>query len=223
MAVVHRVILLVTVLHLANATWKKFNLAEPMVDLVKMPCRPLLNDYNQATLTKPAPELTAAQQAAFTMNGSMAFETFFVDDSLSGQGTHYRYTRKQLSNLIEKSTTALNKARALTTPPSWMGNPNRMPQHVKDSWFAYAIAQEDLQGARVAVFGSSEPWLEALALAAGAASVTTVEYNKVTYGMCHSHVWLLAACGLLTPIVGDRSPCHHYTAASRVLREQRAL
>jgi hypothetical protein len=175
-------VILVTVLQLTSASWKEFNLDEPLVDLVKTPCLRLLEQYKAAGLTKPAPTLTPEQQAAFTLNGSMAFETFFVDDSLSGQGTHYRYTRKQVAKLVEQSITALDQARALTTPPSWMGNPNRVPQHVKDSWFAYAIAQEDLQGARVAIFGSSEPWLEALAIAAGATAVTTVEYNKVTYG-----------------------------------------
>eukprot|EP00045_Choanoeca_perplexa_P014444 m.170029 g.170029 ORF g.170029 m.170029 type:complete len:319 (+) comp16678_c0_seq4:755-1711(+) len=181
MAVAKRSLLLLLVLHMASASWKEFNLVEPAIDMVQTPCRRLLDAYNQAELSKPAPSLTASQQAAFTLNGSIAFEEFFVDDSLNGQGTHYRYTRKQLTALIKQSTEALTKARSLTTPPTWAGNPNRMPQHVKDNWFAYAITQQDFQGARVAIFGSSEPWLEALAIAAGAAAVTTVEYNKVTY------------------------------------------
>ena len=38
-----------------------------------------------------------------------------------------------------------------------------------------------VKGASVLIYGSMEPWYEAMMLAAGAASVTTVEYNQLTY------------------------------------------
>jgi hypothetical protein len=38
-----------------------------------------------------------------------------------------------------------------------------------------------LKGKRVAVVGSLTPWYESVALAAGAESVTTIEYNKLAY------------------------------------------
>ena len=38
-----------------------------------------------------------------------------------------------------------------------------------------------VQPLHVAVFGSMSPWYEAIAVAAGAVKVTTIEYNKLTY------------------------------------------
>ena len=38
-----------------------------------------------------------------------------------------------------------------------------------------------MKGKKVAVFGSMSPWYEAIAIAAGAAVVDTIEYNNLTY------------------------------------------
>eukprot|EP01036_Dinobryon_divergens_P029429 gene29430-38523_t len=53
----------------------------------------------------------------------------------------------------------------------------------KDQWVHYAINKyaRYFHGAKVAVFGSMQPWAEAAALYAGAKEVVTVEYNLLTY------------------------------------------
>jgi SAM-dependent methyltransferase len=49
-----------------------------------------------------------------------------------------------------------------------------------DQWIVKALQKHTLAG-RVAVYGSMSPWYEALAVGAGAAEVTTIEYNNLTY------------------------------------------
>ena len=50
-----------------------------------------------------------------------------------------------------------------------------------DRWLIEALKKHSISDAHVLVFGSQEPWYEALALVAGAASITTSEYNKLRY------------------------------------------
>lgn len=50
-----------------------------------------------------------------------------------------------------------------------------------DQWLLSALDEHAVSGHHVAVFGSMSPWYEAVAVAAGAAKVTTIEYNKLTY------------------------------------------
>eukprot|EP00730_Choanoeca_flexa_P013249 TRINITY_DN5114_c0_g1_i1.p1 TRINITY_DN5114_c0_g1~~TRINITY_DN5114_c0_g1_i1.p1 ORF type:complete len:338 (+),score=55.37 TRINITY_DN5114_c0_g1_i1:856-1869(+) len=157
------------------------NIKPSVTDLVQLPCRRLLAEYNQAVLAKPLPQLNESMKAHFTMGGKMAFQDFFVDDSLGGQGTHYRYSRKQLDKMIKESAKQLEGAAKQSASPSWKDNPARVPQHIKDSWFIHAIARLNFQEARVAILGSTEPWLEAVAIAAGATDLVTVDYNKLTY------------------------------------------
>jgi hypothetical protein len=52
-----------------------------------------------------------------------------------------------------------------------------------EQWVVEALRahEQDVKGSHALVFGSMEPWYECMLLAAGAASVTTVEYNSLTY------------------------------------------
>ena len=58
---------------------------------------------------------------------------------------------------------------------------SRLPE--MDRWIVEALHKHapSVRGKTVTVWGSMSPWYEALAVAAGAARVTTVEYNRLTY------------------------------------------
>jgi hypothetical protein len=42
-------------------------------------------------------------QLHFTMDGALPWETFIVDDSDEGRGTHYKFSRSDIDFLIEKA------------------------------------------------------------------------------------------------------------------------
>lgn len=100
----------------------------------------------------------------FTRCGSIPIESYFVDDSFGGQGSHYVFKRPQLDAMI---------AAAARTPVA--------ARRDKLRWAVAAIMSLDLTGKRVIVFGSTAPRFEALCLARGAATVVTVEHNQLTY------------------------------------------
>lgn len=58
---------------------------------------------------------------------------------------------------------------------------SRLPE--MDRWIIDALRKHapQVKGKTVAMWGSMSPWYEAIAVAAGAARVTTIEYNKLTY------------------------------------------
>eukprot|EP00937_MAST-01D_sp_MAST-1D-sp2_P002807 g2807.t1 len=126
-----------------------------------------------------------ALRGAYTMDGRVPVGRFFVDDTNGGKGTHYRYPRADLDHMITAAE------RELATAKRRLGDGDSPQQPVPRailarprSWVAVAIARHAatlFRGQRVLVFGSMEPWYESLALAAGAANVTVVEYNRLTY------------------------------------------
>jgi hypothetical protein len=63
-----------------------------------------------------------------------------------------------------------------------------------ERWVVEALQAYPVAGQQVAVFGSMEPWYESLLLAAGAAAVTTIEYNLLTYG--HPKITTVLPSGL---------------------------
>jgi hypothetical protein len=114
----------------------------------------------------------------------------YVDDSNKGQGTHFKYTNEQIRSHIEHATVTRSKAVRLLERTG--EDTLRMQATVgdmlvaipKDLWLHLAVLllQDAVQNKDVVVFGSMEPWVEALALAHNAAHVVTVEYNNLTYG-----------------------------------------
>ena len=140
-----------------------------------------------AVAIEPPPrEMPAHLFDAYTQNGTIEVGSFFVDDTNKGKGTHYKYMNadmvamvggfaKQLAGWAEYKASEfpdepLPLAEALATP--------------KQHWPLVGIAElgaARISGAAVIVFGSMEPWTEAICLALGARHVTTVEYNQLTY------------------------------------------
>lgn len=105
--------------------------------------------------------------AAFTLNGSVPLARFLVDDTHNNQGSHYHFARKDIEELVSA---------AQMLRPAAMRNLN-------ERWAAEALRnlQPQIRERSVLVFGSMEPWWEAVLLALGARHVTVLEYNTLTY------------------------------------------
>lgn len=163
-------------------------------------CKRLLSAYTApASIAKPPPELPEDLQPAFTLNGTIPVAKYFVDDTYGGEGSHYSFPQAQIQQLIDRLRDQLaqrwpeihpdqplpellkNRGPAL---PNSKTPPRQTPEQQHKDRYVLAATKylTHLQGAKTLVFGSTEPWFEALLLAAGASHVTTLEYNRLTYG-----------------------------------------
>ena len=115
----------------------------------------------------------------YTMGGRVPVARFLVDDTGGGEGTHYKYPAADIEHMVGAARREIGAARARAAA----GRPPPRGRAAQRAWWPQALAEHAslLDGARVVVFGSMEPWFECLCLAAGAAHVTTVEYNRLTY------------------------------------------
>lgn len=141
-------------------------------------CSSLLDAYAQSPVPSKGqlpggpPRLIPAQHLEeFTMRDVIPVTTFFVDDTIEGKGTHYSYGRQSIESMVGAARAALAKVKA----------GQKGAQRQMDQWLLEAVLRHPIRGQHVIVFGSMEPWYEAVALAAGATHVTTIEYNTLTY------------------------------------------
>jgi hypothetical protein len=149
---------------------------------------PLPRYLSRASL--PAPPRTAPPESlpesllwAFTRCGSIPVSSFYVDDTRGGAGTRYAHSLADIEARIAAATREL-RAPPPPLPPRGAGAAARGSRaswaHLLAAARLPAVAAA-LRGGSVAVFGSSSPAVEALALAGGAARVVTVEYNALEY------------------------------------------
>lgn len=136
--------------------------------------------------TEPPPELLDG----YTLNQRVPIERLYVDESNGGQGTHYWYNRAEVQAYVDAAHAELAAPSRPHQPSSggWVAEGRR--------WLISALSKLHILGVSAAVFGAVEPWAEALLLASGAASVTTYEYNELTYDhpmLFTASVWGLAA------------------------------
>jgi len=129
----------------------------------------------------------------YTLNGSIPIEYYFVDDTLKGESTHFTYTSKDIDRVITTSKQIINKFDNLLRkvnllhkkddPDSFMAISNLIWSLPKFQWvhFTFYIHEKDIANKRICVFGSSDPWVEAMLLALGASEVITIEYNQLTF------------------------------------------
>ena len=110
-------------------------------------------------------------KAGYTMDGRLPIGEYFVDDTgEDGKGTHYKYKREHVIGFVKEAERMVGKPVQLQR------------DNAKRTWLFEALKQHPIaKGSRGAVYGSIEPWYEAIALAHGAESVVTVEYNELTY------------------------------------------
>ena len=134
-------------------------------------CASLLERYSapKPPSTGPPRQMPEELVGDFTMGGSIELGEFFVDDTMGGKGSHYKYPRRDIDHMVKGAAQALSgQTRG--------GRKN-------DHWIIDALKMhaESVKGADVLIYGSMEPWYEALMIAMHAGSVTTVEYNQLTY------------------------------------------
>ncbi len=120
--------------------------------------------------SQPPRHMPEALQAAFTLDGQIPVADYYVDDTRGGEGTHYRFSERDVNAMVASISTA--RSRALRRAER---------QSDKSTWIYEALKAHPIDGLDVVIFGSMEPYYEAICVAHGAKSVTTVEYNNLTY------------------------------------------
>ncbi|XP_065829312.1 uncharacterized protein [Oscarella lobularis] len=118
-----------------------------------------------------------------TMNGQIPLEYYYVDDSNKGRGTHYKYSRQDIELYIGQARRQATTIYRLLDEAKWdVKVLVKKGKWIKSShWLMMALHKYPINGSHVLIYGSMDPWYEAIALAFDAASVTTIEYNNLTY------------------------------------------
>lgn len=149
-------------------------------------------------MSRPPRSIPEEMQSDYTLAGSIPIEDYYVDDSNDGLGTHYQYTLKGMTQMIDGSLKAIKKIieniQYLIKVVPEASIKYLSPSLTKNQWVMLALLlpidhdhqlietfDRMLVGKKTAVFGSNEPWIEATLIALGADSVTVIEYNKLTY------------------------------------------
>lgn len=119
-------------------------------------------------------------------SGTIPVEYFYVDDTSNGQQTHYTYTSKEIKEMVDIASKHLSKISNLTNSllAQNLSSDLILIKLKKEDWLYYTVLKYKtlLVGRKVIVIGSAHPWVECLALSINVESVTTLEYNKLTYG-----------------------------------------
>eukprot|EP00466_Bigelowiella_natans_P021508 jgi/Bigna1/87546/estExt_fgenesh1_pg.C_210159 len=122
---------------------------------------------------EPPREIPVDLRDDFTMQGKIPVESYYVDDSNGGEGTHYQFPRLDIdAMLLNVQQQKANMQRLISLGIGLQNKP---------SWIYQALLKYPIEGLEVVVFGSMEPYFECICLAHGAKTVTTVEYNKLTF------------------------------------------
>lgn len=135
-------------------------------------------------------------------DGQIPLEYFYLDDTLSGKGTHFRYTQKEIDDMeitAKKHVDKIKKAIDHFAQRNW-AQEALVQKLRKTDWLHFALLNhtESIEGKRVVVVGSISPWVETLLLAVGASSVTTVEVLTIyMHPQLLMYVLLLLRLGLL--------------------------
>eukprot|EP01048_Picozoa_sp_COSAG05_P005425 COSAG05_NODE_322_length_11414_cov_47.115510_4_plen_269_part_00 len=133
-------------------------------------CDALIERYAAPPVrSSPPRQMPTELVPGYTMDGRIEVGDFFVDDTIGGKGSHYKYRRQDIDHMVKAAGSALQQR----------GRGGRK----NEAWVVEALSgvQGHVEGAAALVFGSMEPWYEAMLVAAGAATVTTAEYNQLTY------------------------------------------
>ena len=115
---------------------------------------------------RPPRHIPADLLPYYTRCGSIPIDDMFIDDSREGKGTHYKFSRDQISTYVDAAS-------------NYRRRPRTVP--VKLMPIFTALTKYSVNGSSVVVVGSAEPWYESILVAFGAKHVVTVEYNNLTY------------------------------------------
>ena len=125
----------------------------------------------RAVNVRPPPwDVPAASLPRFTQGGRVPLAKHYVDESAAAERENYRFgfyraDRARIDGMV---------ARAATREEGYYRD--------TDAWLYAALERHGgLAGREAVVMGSLEPWYESVALALGAARVTTIEYNRLQF------------------------------------------
>jgi len=144
---------------------------------------------------KPPPDLV--QQ--YTMGGEIPIEYYLVDDTYGGVGSHYKFSADDFDNYVNNAKKAMESA-----PTRWKLFQTDCAQDIRvlpnvcyrllkqyGLYFALLNNSQTIFGSKSIIFGSMEPWVEALLYSLGAGNVVTLEYNPLTYNTSNIYPSLL--------------------------------
>lgn len=141
----------------------------------------------------------------YTLNSTISVELMYVDDTDDGAETHFRFPStvmdnykravdKRLSKLSEffffdgddDDDDAVQQSRTAHIQLSAQPQTQHLQlslQLSRSDWVMYGLISYRLKinGSNACIFGSMEPYYELSLLSLGAAHVTTIEYNNLTY------------------------------------------
>lgn len=134
----------------------------------------------------PPPKLPpTALESKYTLNGSIPLDFFYVDDTNNGDATHFKYLASDIKAFLEGARKLIQRFASLVNrlDESSASVENAINFLPKSQWIQYALYlhTSEIKDAKVAVYGSMEPWLETYLLALGCGQVVTIEYNPLTY------------------------------------------
>jgi SAM-dependent methyltransferase len=139
----------------------------------------------------------------YTLQGTVPLEYFYVDDTNSGQATHFSFLTKSMESYITVAKSIISKLQTIMDGTGSLDHLAGNRRYPKDQWLHMSLfsplplvdlnqsAYKNIStptfidklrifGGRVLVVGSMSPWVEALFLASGASEVVTIEYNELT-------------------------------------------
>lgn len=126
----------------------------------------------------PPRRIPSELKSAFTLDGDIPVAEYYVDETFGGQGSHYKYRRDGIEARIEGFRRTLERREHLQYEHLPLHSGTRKQMSVLQALEAH---REQLQGAVVAVYGSTQPTWEAACLALGARVVVTIDYNRLSY------------------------------------------
>jgi len=116
----------------------------------------------------------------YTLGGSVPVESFLVDDTGDGEGTHYKFPKAVLDKMLLHARNRIEFHSQLGDRLRQAAASFRRDKR-EQVYAALVLHQDKIRGKDCLVFGSMEPWAEAALLVLDAKTVTTVEYNRLTY------------------------------------------
>lgn len=151
----------------------------------------------------------------FTQEHSIPLEKFYVDDTNKGLGTHYRFSHEVILSYLESAKRQIDYLELRYASTNDDPTANTFPDdNVSDieidslhkkHWPIFGMWRHKryFKNARVAVFGSVDPYIETIALALGAQSTTTFEFNNLTFQWNHEIFDAESPVGSMDVVCGD--------------------
>jgi hypothetical protein len=123
-------------------------------------------------------EVPAEARSAFSMGGRarvLSSTRWYFDETEAS--TAHRWSRAEVESLVFRTAQAVREGHFLVDGVRGSYSAEQRRPALVALFSEAAVGGRFLRGARALVIGSERPWLEAALLAAGAARVTTIEYN----------------------------------------------